>query len=81
MTDWFPPQYRGLIHVIGSSNTVQVQGNAYIHGTLVTDGKIQTNATATVVQDANLYSNPPYGYAIGNQLTIVPGSWRWDILP
>jgi hypothetical protein len=81
MTDWFPPQYRGVFHVIGSSNTVQVQGNAYIHGTLITDGTIQTNGPSTAVEDSKYYSKPPYGYAIGNQLTIVPGSWRWDTLP
>jgi len=80
-TDWFPPQYRGLIHVIGSTNTVQFQTNAYIHGTLVTDGTIQTNGPSTALQNSTLYSKPPYGYAIGNQLIIVPGSWRWDTIP
>jgi hypothetical protein len=81
MTDWFPPQYRGLIHVIGSTNTVQLQSNAYIHGTLITDGTIQASGQTTTLQNSALYSNPPYGYAIGNQLIIVPGSWRWDTIP
>ncbi len=81
-TDDLPPQLHGLIHVIGSTNTVNPSGNAYIHGLLLTDGTITTAASQTTfVSDPNLVTCPPMGYGQGDQLLIVPGSWVWDAVP
>ncbi len=79
--DDFPPQYRGLIHIIGSSNTINLSSNAYIAGTLIADGPIATTVRATLIQNPAIRANPPLGYSMGDKLTIVPSSWRWDTLP
>ncbi|HSV15468.1 MAG TPA: hypothetical protein VLI90_14505 [Tepidisphaeraceae bacterium] len=76
-----PPQYRGLIHIIGSTNTVMVSNNAYIRGLLLTDGALSTSGQTTFVSDSTLYTKPPIGYGLGDQLMIVPGSWVWDSTP
>lgn len=77
----FPPQYRGLIHVIGSSNTVSLTGNFYLKGCLVADCPVTTATTTTVVPDPNLLTQPPQGYVVGDKMIMVPGTWRWDTLP
>jgi Tfp pilus assembly protein PilX len=80
-TDDLAPQYRGLVHVIGSTNTLTVNGNAYFKGTVVTDGTVTTSNQSSYISDPNLYSRPPIGYGKGDQLMIVPGSWIWDSVP
>lgn len=79
--DDYPPQYRGLIHIIGSTNTVTLNANSYFVGTIIADGTINTIGQCTAIQNPSIYANPPIGYTTGNNLSIVPGSWRWDTLP
>jgi hypothetical protein len=81
MTDDLPPQYRGLLHIIGATNAVQLSANAFISGLLVTDGPVTTNGQSSFISDPNLLANPPLGYGKGDQLAIVPGSWIWDSPP
>jgi hypothetical protein len=81
MTDDFPPQYRGLMHFIGATNTVQINSNAFMAGLLVTDGSVSTSGQTSYISDPNLYANPPLGYGKGDQVAIVPGSWIWDSPP
>jgi hypothetical protein len=80
-TDDFPPQYHGLIHIIGSGNSTQISGNAFLQGCLITEAGLTTNAQSTFIADPNLYIHPPMGYGAGDQLAIVPGSWTWDSPP
>jgi hypothetical protein len=81
-SDDYPPQYRGIIHITGgSSSTVQLNANTYILGTLIADCPITTTAECTLIQNPAIYANPPLGYATGNAMAEVPGSWRWDTLP
>jgi hypothetical protein len=80
-TDDLPPQYRGLVHIIGSSNSVTINGNAYFKGTVVMDCALTTASQTSYISDPNLYSRPPIGYGTGSQLMIVPGSWIWDSPP
>lgn len=80
--DDYPPQYRGIIHIMGgSSSTVQLNANTYIRGTLIADCPVTTTAECTLIQNPSIYANPPLGYATGNAMAEVPGSWRWDTLP
>lgn len=82
MIDDYPPQYRGIIHIMGgSSSSVQLNANAYLYGTLIADCPVKTTAECTMVQNPAIYSNPPLGYATGNAMAEVPGTWRWDTLP
>lgn len=80
-TDDFCPYYRGLFHIAGASNTVQVSNDAYFWGTLVADGAVTTNNVCAFVSDPNLYYHPPIGYGTGSQMLAVPGSWLWDSPP
>lgn len=80
--DDFPPQYRGIIQIIGgSTGAVTLQNNTYIKGTLITDCPLKTKNQATLIQDPQYYGNPPFGYALGDVLTEVPGTWKWDAPP
>ena len=82
MTDDFPPQLRGLIHIMaGSTGMLTIQNNAYIKGTVITDTPVKLKAQTTFIQDPQYYANPPFGYAVGDVLTEVPGTWKWDAPP
>ena len=81
-TDDFPPQFRGIIHcILGSSGTLELAANYYGSGTVISDCPVKTTAMATLLQDSSIYASPPMGYAVGDALTLVPGTWRWDTLP
>ena len=81
MTDAYPSVVQGLIYVTGSGNAVRVQGNSCLQGTLICDGTVQVSGPAAVVQNTTTFANPPVGFALGNAVVEVPGSWRWDTLP
>lgn len=82
-TDDLMPVYQGVMHIAGSTNTVQLSNNPYIVGTLFADGAVTSNGggAATLVSDPTLYAHPPIGYGNGTQLLPVPGSWLWDSPP
>lgn len=80
--DDYPPQYRGIVHIIGdSSSLVQLNANSYFVGTVIATCPVKTTAQCTLVQNPTIYANPPLGYATGNAIVQVPGTWRWDTLP
>ena len=80
--DHYPPQYRGIIHVLtGGSGSLELAANVYVKGTVIADCPVKTTAMSTLLQDPSIYAAPPFGYAKGDVLTQVPGSWRWDTLP
>ena len=81
-TDHFPPQYCGIIHcMVGSGGTLELADNVHISGTVIADCPVTTKTMATLLQDASIYASPPFGYAKGDALSAVGGSWRWDTLP
>jgi hypothetical protein len=81
ITDDLPPQLRGLIHIIGSGNTVAISNNAYLRGNLVADGTVSTTGTDAFISDPNLDTHAPIGYGTGSQLVAAPGTWLWDSPP
>ena len=73
-TDDYPPQYRGIIHVlVGSSGSLELAANVYVQGTVIADCPIKTTAMSTLLQDSSLYTSPPFGYAKGDALSAVGG--------
>jgi hypothetical protein len=80
-TDDYPPQVQGLVYVTGSGNAVRVSGNACLGGTLICDGTVEVDGPAALVQCAATYAAPPVGFAKGDAVAEVPGTWRWDTLP
>ena len=81
-TDDYPPQYRGIIHcMLGSGGKLELAANVYVSGTVIADCPVKTTAMSTLLQDSSIYANPPFGYATGDAMTLVPGTWRWDTLP
>lgn len=81
-TDNFPPHFRGLIHVIaGSSGNVALEANANVFGTVIADCPVLTFGQALLTPNPALVADPPRGYANGDVLDEVPGSWRWDTVP
>jgi hypothetical protein len=82
LLDDYPPQYRGIIHIMGGvSSTVSLNANAYIWGTVIADCPVTTTAECTLVHNSAIYASPPLGYSMGNAMIEVPGTWRWDTLP
>lgn len=81
-TDDFPPQYRGVFHImVGSSGNVNFNNNAYGWGTFIADCPVKTSGQTTFVQNSSYQTNPPVGYASGDVLNVVPGTWKWDAPP
>jgi hypothetical protein len=85
VTDSYPSQLNGLIHVIspgGATGVSQVNigGGASIKGMVIVDGNV-TATDAIVQHDDNLYANPPIGYTTGPVMIPIPGTWRWEVLP
>jgi hypothetical protein len=82
MLDDYPPQFHGIIHIMGgTASTVSLNANAYFVGTFIADCPVKTTAQCTLIQNPAIQANPPLGYATGNAMAEVPGSWRWDALP
>jgi hypothetical protein len=81
-SDSYPPYYGGIIHVTtASTNSFIFKDNAYVTGTVIAACPVETTGTATFGQDSAAYADPPFGYAVGDAMTLVPGTWRWDTLP
>ena len=82
LSDDYPPQYHGVIYVAGdSASSLTLNSNCYVVGTVVATCPVKTSNQTTLVQDPTIYANPPTGFATGDALVEVPGSWRWDTLP
>jgi hypothetical protein len=79
-TDDLQPYYQGVFHIIGSTNSITFNTNAYFNGLFLTDGSVTTSGQTSFISDPNLYAKPPIGYGSGT-LMIVPGSWIWDSPP
>ena len=79
-TDDLQPYYQGVFHIIGYTNSITFNTNAYFNGLFVTDGTVTTSGQTSFISDPNLYTKPPIGYGSGT-LMIVPGSWIWDSPP
>ena len=75
-----PSELRGLFHLIGTSE-VLLGDATYIKGCVVNDGRLTTTGTVAVSADPALLTDPPLGYTRGDQVVLVPGSWKWDALP
>ncbi len=66
----------GLVYISG---TASITGNTRIDGCLVC-GAIQFNAGVSLTTDySDIYlQNPPPGFAKGDPMRVIPGSWRRD---
>jgi hypothetical protein len=80
-TDAYPPQVQGVIYVTGSGNSVKVQNHPCLAGTLICDGTVEIDGPGSAAQGTATYANPPPGFATGNAVAEVPGTWRWDTRP
>ena len=81
--DDYPPQYHGIIHIIGGSqSSVQLNANAYLVGTLIADCPVRTSNQCTLIQDPTIYAeNLPLGLCDRQRHDRNSRTWRWDILP
>ncbi len=73
MTDQYPDEIRGLVHVKGS---LRLQQTARIVGVVICEGTVTCEDTNTIVYDAGLSANPPMGYTYVDGMKVSPGSWQ-----
>lgn len=80
-TDTYPSQLRGLIHVVGSSTSVSLQGSTRLTGCLIAAGDVSVSGTPTMATLPALLTTPPVGYtkATGIIMQIEPGSYQWVV--
>jgi hypothetical protein len=78
-TDYFS-EVRGLFHTIGSTD-VQFKDKMFLRGCWIADGVISTSTAMGVLATPSLKTTPPMGYNMGNKLTPVGGTWKWDAPP
>lgn len=80
-TDVYPSEFRGLIHIIGPTNTItSIWKNTKIVGTMIADCPLFIVTDASAVYNPGIYSSPPEGY-YQKQMIVSPGSWRRETLP
>lgn len=72
-TDQYPDEIRGLVHVKG---TLRLQQTARIVGVVICEGTVTCEDTNTIVYDASLSANPPWGYTYVDAMKVSPGSWK-----
>ncbi len=72
MTDQYPDEIRGLVHVKGS---LRLQQTARIVGVVICEGTVTCEDTNTIVYDPGLSANPPTGYTYVDGMKVSPGSW------
>lgn len=80
-TDTYPSQLRGLIHVVGSSTSVSLQGSTRLTGCLIAAGDVSVSGTPTMATLPALLTTPPVGYTktTGIVMQIEPGSYQWVV--
>ncbi len=84
-TDWdeddtYPGVIKGLIHVVTSTTTVKLEQSTRIEGVVLAECPVEVNDTVTVKHDLNLVVNPPKRYR-SKRLSLVPGTWRRELVP
>lgn len=80
-SDTYSPGIRGLMHVIGDVELVQVANH---YGVIVVDGRATINGLVNLVHDPDLMFNPPLGYTDDPNSTamIIRGhSWSRQYAP
>jgi hypothetical protein len=81
MTDSYPSEIRGLIHVTGTvlfSASSKVRGALLCESAAATDA-VRCSATPEIVCDPNLYANPPEGYTQAVNMVVQQGSWQASV--
>ena len=72
ITDVYPNEIRGLIY---SNNTLVVDKDFTLQGTIISDGMVDLKSNAAVTYDPSILDNPPPGFS-KTLLQPVPGTWR-----
>lgn len=79
--DVYPSELNGLVYVMGTGTNVYLEKQLVVNGTVIADGDIITADTTGFILNSTLVTNPPVGFAKGDQVTPAAGSWRWDTSP
>lgn len=74
VTPSWPGGIRGLVYMTDALG-VQHQA-AKVEGVVVTGGMANINYYMVLEFDTTFFNNPPPGFASGNNMKIVPGSWK-----
>lgn len=73
--DTYTAGVRGMIYVTGTL-TVPASGlETVVAGPVVVEGTASIAADSTFNHDASVSTNPPPGFASGNPMKLIPGSW------
>lgn len=76
--DTYPPEFHGLMHVMGSGFWTTFTSYFTAKGTLLVDDKASFGSNVKLTLDSGLYTSPPAGYTGGGDLIPVAGTWRWE---
>jgi len=75
--DTYPSMINGLVYVSG--NVTSANDPAF-DGVVVAGGAITvTGGTFTLTYQSTFFTNPPPGFTAGNDVRIVPGSWKQEV--
>lgn len=75
-TETYPPEVRGLIHIIGGTVSTNIGSNAIIRGCCVAEGSIAISGGATLFAEPALFASPPSGYITPTGLAVQASTWR-----
>jgi hypothetical protein len=73
--DEYPSLIRGLVYVSGQMNFVPDSKDSDFDGVVIC-GAIAANSDCRFDYDSVFLEYPPPGFGSGNQMEIIPGSWR-----
>lgn len=82
MSDTYPTEFHGLLHVIGSGLSTAFTNNFVMKGSAIIEGAATTGLGVKFTADPTLFTTPPIGYTAATT-TVKPssGSWRWEKTP
>ncbi len=73
--DSYPSVIRGLVYVSGQMNFVADMMDSDFEGVVIC-GSVAANSDCRFDYQPWYLQHPPPGFATGNQMQIIPGSWR-----
>jgi Tfp pilus assembly protein PilX len=75
-TDSYPTQIQGLVHIIGTTASVNLGSNLVLVGTLISDAALSPSGGFSATWSNTIYSTPPLGFTTLGPLVPTPGTYR-----
>lgn len=78
MSDSYPAEFKGVLHVIGTGFTTSLTNNFKLTGAVIAEGAVSLGLGVRLTANPTLATTPPVGYTAASEMVISPGTWLWQ---